>query len=171
MTVQALAVVARPAAHHAGHEGRAGGDSDQRVQRVPGAVDERDLVGQEFNERQQAGGKGHHQRRGQHLQARRQCAIQPQMPGDADEQHGQVKAQATGPAEGGGQGDELDGVELHQRTLARPCRSSTAPNSASMTAPVMAPSSGPAAFSSGDGAASRRPSTSPAVASARPQDQ
>ena len=92
-------------------ERRAGGDADEGVDRVPDAVEARDLVDEELDEEHHAAaprtiGLGEHVQ----VAGQRDPAEPARQAGEEDDG---VEAQAAGPAEGGGDGDELGQVEVH----------------------------------------------------------
>ncbi len=94
---------------HAGGQHRPCRNAQQSRDEVEQAVHAGNLVADEFEKGQKAG-DAHRHRAGQALQARRQLYPSGQARG-ADGEHDQKGPQAAGPAQRGGQRQELQGVE------------------------------------------------------------
>ena len=119
----AVAAVALIGAEYARRQRRAGRDAQQRVQQVPQRVDAGNLVGEELDEEHHAAGHEHHRMLQQAEPGRQFDPAHPAR--HAGQEEHRVEAQAAGPAERGGDGDELrrvDGFMVGPANRARACR-------------------------------------------------
>lgn len=95
-------------AHRGGGEDRAGGDPHEGADRVPDRVQAGCLVGEEFDDVQEARGR-QHQGVGEHLELGRQLDV-ARGPEEPQDEYRRVEIQAARPGGAHRQGNELGGV-------------------------------------------------------------